>query len=122
MHKVRTPMIKLKPETVVPFPLLDFEDGMPQIIRAGGRHGPTSDTLLRSQATQLLVLKVRHNHEENISALRRQAAALRADGKQMVDMLSAETEQVVNEAIKKLEAEKARIGTSAKTEKKRKRA
>ncbi|GEM_PF-4259095 len=116
MHKVRTPMSRNKLGDVVPFPLLEFEDGMPSIIRAGGRHGPTSDTLLRNHATQLLILKVRHNHEKNISALRAQAAELRADGERMVDMLTTETEAVVNEAIKKLEAERASIG------KKRKRA
>ena len=111
-------MNKSDVKTVVsfPFPLLEFEDGMPSIIRAGGRQGSISDALLRGQATQLLTLKVRRNHDENISALCQQVSTLRGDGKRVLDMLTTETEAVVNEAIKKLEAEKASIG------KKRKRA
>ena len=59
-----------KENDVVPFPLLEFEDGMPSLILAGGRKGPASDTLLQGQATQLLIFKVRRNHEKNIDALR----------------------------------------------------
>ena len=111
-----------KENDVVSFPLLEFEDGMPSLILAGGRKGPTSDTLLQGQATQLLIFKVRRNHEKNIDALRQQAKELRANGEQKVDMLTTETEEMVNAAIKKLESEQVCGDASPNVKEKRKRA